>query len=122
MGNLSTISWSLELHHRLAEPPEQPLSKQQQSLAGAMGKAPRVYTGAYQDDSDGEGFNLAGAELKACYEVGAPPAPRPRSRAGGGGPPRSGWRSPSGMARTRSREEAGFSRRQGTQKTRGRLP
>ena len=36
-----------------------------------------------------------------------PPAPRPRSRAGGGGPPRSGWRSPSGMARTRSREEAG---------------
>ena len=72
-----------------------------------MGKAPRVYTGAYQDDSDGEGFNLAGAELKACYEVGAPPAPRPRSRAGGGGPPRSGWRSPSGMARTRSREEAG---------------
>ena len=42
-----------------------------------MGKAPRVYTGAYQDDSDGEGFNLAGAELKACYEVGAPPPPAP---------------------------------------------
>ena len=75
-----------------------------------MGKAPRVYTGAYQDDSDGEGFNLTGAELKACYEVGAPLFPPPFPGPGEVAPPHPAvaWRdSPGPRAGAQDGEGAG---------------